>query len=155
MSRKMRSLLIRATFGFLLLTIGAVSLACGSGGGDGDPTLVIKATDQLKFQPARLTVKAGERVKIRLDNSKSMVIHDLTIDEIPASDVQARNAAAHGHEAALAASATKASVHVAADAGRTAFVEFIADRPGTYAFYCSVTGHRQGGMEGIIIVDPA
>ncbi|MFN2312139.1 MAG: plastocyanin/azurin family copper-binding protein, partial [Spirochaetia bacterium] len=31
-------------------------------------------------------------------------------------------------------------------------VEFVADRAGSFEFYCSVPGHRQAGMYGTFVV---
>lgn len=33
-------------------------------------------------------------------------------------------------------------------------VTFVATRPGTFPYYCSVARHRQAGMEGTIVVEP-
>jgi nitrite reductase (NO-forming) len=36
--------------------------------------------------------------------------------------------------------------------GNSVTVEFVADKEGTFAYYCSIPGHRQAGMEGKLIV---
>jgi nitrite reductase (NO-forming) len=36
--------------------------------------------------------------------------------------------------------------------GNSVSVEFVADKEGTFAYYCAIPGHRQAGMEGKIIV---
>jgi nitrite reductase (NO-forming) len=36
--------------------------------------------------------------------------------------------------------------------GELLTVTFVADRPGEFAYYCSVPGHRQAGMEGLLVV---
>ncbi|MDA0302102.1 MAG: plastocyanin/azurin family copper-binding protein [Chloroflexi bacterium] len=43
-------------------------------------------------------------------------------------------------------------MHVAAEAGRVAEIEFTPTQAGTYVFYCTVPGHREAGMEGKLIV---
>ncbi|MDP3881827.1 MAG: multicopper oxidase domain-containing protein [Nanoarchaeota archaeon] len=37
--------------------------------------------------------------------------------------------------------------------GNTASVGFVADKKGTFSYYCSVGKHRQNGMEGNFIVE--
>jgi len=44
------------------------------------------------------------------------------------------------------------SLHVAADAGTQAIIEFTPEEAGEYTFYSTVEGHRQAGMEGTIVV---
>ena len=43
------------------------------------------------------------------------------------------------------------SEHVAGK-GNSVVLEFVASREGTFAYYCSIPGHRQAGMEGKFIV---
>jgi nitrite reductase (NO-forming) len=38
--------------------------------------------------------------------------------------------------------------------GASATISFVADRTGVFAYYCSVAGHRQAGMEGRLRVEP-
>jgi cytochrome c oxidase subunit 2 len=77
------------------------------------------------FDPDEIEVKAGEDVAIVLTSTD--ILHDFTIDELDA--------------------------HVAADAGETAAGGLRADGPGSYTFYCTVSGHREAGMEGTLVVE--
>ena len=77
------------------------------------------------FDPDSITVGAGEDVTIVL--TAEDVLHDFTVGD--------------------------ADGHVAADAGDTASGGIRIDEPGTYTFYCSVSGHREAGMEGILVVE--
>lgn len=78
-----------------------------------------------EFDPAEITVTAGEDVAIVL--TAEDLLHDFTIDELDA--------------------------HVAADADATNEGGLRADDPGRYTYYCTVTGHRDAGMEGTLIVE--
>jgi cytochrome c oxidase subunit II len=77
------------------------------------------------FDPDHLQVGAGEDVTIRLHSDD--VFHDFVIE------------GRIGHV-------------VGADGDDTAKGGFRIRTPGTYTFYCSVTGHRSAGMEGTITV---
>lgn len=79
------------------------------------------------FTPRTITVKAGEPIEIRLTSAD--VLHDLT--------------------------APKLDLHVAAKGSKPAVGGFTAKTPGMYTFYCSVSGHRQAGMQGTIVVTAA
>jgi nitrite reductase (NO-forming) len=92
----------------------------------GARTVDIAAAD-FSFQPAEITVRAGEVVNLRLQN-KGVTVHDLVIPS-------------HG-------------VWLVAPPGASVAAGFRADRPGEYEFYCSVPGHREAGMTGKIIVTP-
>jgi plastocyanin len=87
------------------------------------------ATDpsgQPKFSQTALSAKAG-LVRIDLTNTSS-VPHDLVI-------------AQDGADLAKTSTVTNSTETLT-----------IALQPGTYTFYCSVTGHRQAGMEGTLTV---
>ena len=77
------------------------------------------------FDPAEIKVRTGEDIAIVLRSLDST--HDFTLEELGA--------------------------HVASDMGSTAIGGLRAERPGRYRFYCSVAGHRQAGMEGVLVVE--
>jgi uncharacterized cupredoxin-like copper-binding protein len=86
--------------------------------------LSIEARD-LSFTPRALETSAGGPVTVTLHNA-GRIAHNVTVDEL---DLQ-----------------------VGAAAGTTESAQ-VADLPaGTYTFYCSVSGHRQAGMEGTLTV---
>lgn len=78
------------------------------------------------FRPNEVRVKQGERVRIVMKSVSMM--HDFVIDEL--------------------------NVRVpVTSSGDTATVEFVADKVGTYEYYCSVGQHRQQGQVGTLIVE--
>lgn len=79
---------------------------------------------ELAFDPSEITVDAGTEVAIVLTSVD--MLHDFTIDELDG--------------------------HVGAGPGETAKGGFRAEPAGRYTFYCSVPGHREAGMEGILVV---
>jgi uncharacterized cupredoxin-like copper-binding protein len=94
----------------------------GSQGSDGG-TVTVVARD-LTFTPRQLAADNGS-IMITLQNA-GRVVHNLTIDEL--------------------------GVRVVVSPGRKDSVTLSAVPPGTYAFYCSVSGHRQAGMSGTLTV---
>ena len=74
----------------------------------------------------RLEVHQGDLVRLELTNGEDLE-HDLVIDGL-----------AH-------------SAHLTR-AGATTAVVFVADQAGEYAYYCSIPGHREAGMEGTLVV---
>ncbi len=81
---------------------------------------------EFKFSPDSITVNKGDRVKVTFKNVGS-ARHDFVIPELGVS--------------------TRVI-----PGGSTETVEFIAGKSGTFAFYCSVPGHRPAGMEGQISI---
>lgn len=77
-----------------------------------------------EFDPDEITVSTGEDIAIVLASEDGP--HDFTLDDFDA--------------------------HVAAEPGETGFGGFRAGEPGRYTFYCSVEGHREAGMEGVLVV---
>ena len=53
----------------------------------------------------------------------------------------------------VAAAERDADVHFALSEAGSGVVHLKINEPGEYAFYCSVPGHREGGMEGTLIVN--
>ena len=86
--------------------------------------LIVTARD-LSFSPRALTADAGTSVTLSLHNA-GRIVHNLTIDEL--------------------------GVQVIVSPGMTGSVTLPAVAPGTYTFYCSVSGHRLAGMFGTLTV---
>ncbi len=78
------------------------------------------------FNPKEIRVKKGDTVKIILKNSGGF--HDWVIDAFNARTTQIQG-------------------------GQTAEVTFVADKAGTFEYYCSVDEHKQMGMRGNLIVE--
>jgi len=76
------------------------------------------------FEPDEITVAPGEEVAIVITSDDGA--HDFTLDDLDA--------------------------HIPADGGETGYGGFQAGDPGRYTYYCSVEGHREAGMEGVLVV---
>ncbi|MBW6465890.1 MAG: cupredoxin domain-containing protein [Brevefilum sp.] len=74
-----------------------------------------------------LQASVGDTVAITLVNDDGR-FHDIVIDEFDAA------------------------TPVFGGVGEEETVQFVVDQAGTFFYYCSVSGHRQAGMEGLLIV---
>ena len=123
------------------LLLSAVVLAACSGAASGVPkapgggsttggsqSVTLKSTDQMRFDPATLTVRANSPVSLTLDNSGAALIHDFVIDNAGGRPVK-----------------IEAQPHSRASG------EFTLPA-GTYQFYCAQPGHKEAGMVGTLIV---
>ena len=88
--------------------------------------VTVQGTDALKFEPATLTVKAGQPVTLTFTNS-GQTVHDWSL-----------------------AQGAGQPVKISAAGGQSASGTFTIDRPGTYTFICSQPGHEAGGMKGTL-----
>jgi plastocyanin len=82
----------------------------------------------LAFTTDEATAKAG-KVTVNFTNS-SPVPHDVRIEDDSGKDIGGTEVFAEGNESAE-----------------------VDLKPGEYTFYCSVPGHRQGGMEGTLTAE--
>lgn len=78
------------------------------------------------FAPNTITVKQGETVTIVFKNMKGM--HDFKIDEFNVATKQIAQ-------------------------GESDTVQFVADKKGSFEYYCSVGNHREMGMKGTLTVE--
>lgn len=82
---------------------------------------------EYKFNPSSITVKTGDQVKIIFKND-GRLRHNLVIEGLGIS-----------------------TRTIGAD--QTDIVEFTAPASGTYTIFCSISGHRLAGMEGLLKVE--
>jgi plastocyanin len=122
----------------------ALTVACSSGGSaaparsqgnasappTGAQQLTVRGLDAMRFEPAQLTVRAGQPVQLTFENAGA-TIHDFTLtnDQGVAQKVQA-----------------------VAQGKTTSVATFTIERPGTYTFVCEQPGHAPAGMRGTIVV---
>ncbi|OGK19119.1 hypothetical protein A3G67_02500 [Candidatus Roizmanbacteria bacterium RIFCSPLOWO2_12_FULL_40_12] len=76
--------------------------------------------------PSQIKVKQGDTVRIVFKNTGG--IHDWVLDEFDARTKQL-------------------------SAGESETIEFVADKKGSFEYYCSVGNHRQMGMKGTLVVE--
>jgi plastocyanin len=113
------------------IRIASVDATCTGPSPTGDPqpsgtpaALSVEARD-LAFAPSELELPAGVPATLDLHNA-GRVTHNLTIDAPP--------------------------IQVVVSPGATARTAIAGLAPGTYPYYCSVSGHREAGMVGTITV---
>ncbi len=128
-----------------------ILVGCGGGGAStpadeplGDPaTRVDLGMRDVAYVPETVEARAGEIVEIALSNIGSLP-HDFTIDAIEADLAVTEPAGRVGRSGS--------DVHVALDGRRSTVAQLRVTTPGTYTFYCTVSGHRAAGMEGTLVV---
>ena len=155
----------RITLLFILLTGLPILAACSAGGATGNappPQAITLVATDIAYDAERIEVGAGQTIRLTLDN-QGVLEHDFNITGIPLSGEAtvteaageatvteaAGEMAGHGD---LGHAADEPAVHVAAPGGDEAGVEFTPTAPGEYEFYCTVSGHREAGMHGILVV---
>lgn len=82
--------------------------------------------NNFSFDVSEIRVKKGEKIKIVFNNKEGF--HDWVIDEFNVRTSKLQS-------------------------GQTAEVEFVADKTGSFEYYCSVGSHRAMGMKGKLIVE--
>ncbi|HLF39958.1 MAG TPA: plastocyanin/azurin family copper-binding protein [Acidimicrobiia bacterium] len=112
-------------------SVAGVALFAACGGGDSLPGVEGPTSPRLEvdggefyFDPERIAVAAGD-VEVVLRNV-GKVVHDIRIEGIP-------------------------TLLLEAAAGETESTTWTLEE-GRYEMYCSLPGHRAGGMEGIVEV---
>ncbi len=106
-------------------------------------------TDQLRFQPSSLTVRAGETVEFSVHNSGTLdhefVLGDQAMQDRHEQEMRGQSAPSGmqmGHENA-----------VDVPAGQTKTLRFrFPTSPGSSLYGCHVNGHYPAGMHGSIAI---
>ncbi len=130
------------------LTTGETDYSFGSPAdpADADRTIEITAVDSFAFEPAELTVTAGETVTFNVINDGRLV-HDFTLGDQAAQDE---------HEAEMAEMGGMAHDQpnvVIIPAGQTMELTWTFPAAGTVLIGCHQPGHYAGGMRAQITVE--
>ena len=119
--------------------------------GQPKPVEVIIQAGEFKFEPANIEVTAGTPVRLTLQNTGT-VEHDFSVAEMPMVESAAASTPMAGHE--MGGMEDVPQLHVAAAIGQSATAEFTPTMAGSYDFFCTVPGHKEAGMAGVLVVNP-
>lgn len=136
----------------LALGLLLVVPACGGGdGGNTPPTTVeVNATDALRFDPATVRAKAGEKVAFRITNTGKLA-HEFAIGDAAFREAhRAAMTSGGSHDPHAGHGAEGEAVDV--PAGQTVTLEFTMPKTAP-AFACYVDNHAAAGMTGVVVYD--
>lgn len=133
---------------FFVFVLAIFLAGCASTPAQATTEITVEASD-FAYQPASITVPAGEPVTITLNNV-GRAEHDFVVEKINVTDVHASDSgpAAHhagGHEADY-------DLHFFARAGDSETLQFTALESGTYEIFCTIEGHKEAGMIAQLVV---
>ena len=141
----------RAAWSGLILP-AALLAGCGAGGrtaagaaapsASGEPLIVTLKASEFSFGSPTVRVQVNRPVRLVMENG-GLLEHDVKVVRVPARDVKT-SGAAHGHAGEVAAHSLP---------GKQAWVEFTPTSKGTYALECTISGHKEAGMKGTLIVE--
>ena len=144
----MRLRLSTAAVVVLLLLLTLVLAGCGDGSprrpdatltpiAPVDGVLTVRAFEW-GFEPAAITLRQGEEVRIVLVND-GKILHNLKVDDLAADVTEASDAD---------------RLFVEAEEGEEGTLVFVPQASGSFTFYCAISGHRRLGMEGTLTITP-
>lgn len=130
--------------GIALVALGFLGMACGGSAGGDEVTIRLKA-ENTRFVPDRVEIPAGKTVRLILQNLDAGE-HDL---EVQGLMVNSMSGGGHGGAHGDSSSSTLA-LHT--QGNKTASVTFKTDQRGTFDIYCTISGHKEVGMVGKLVV---
>ena len=105
-------------------------------------TLNVKGS-HFSFTPSKIILKKGQEVELSLKNA-DRIDHDIEIKNFP---FQAINSKSHGEH-----TNKNVDFHLHAPAKTETKLIFTPLKSGSYEFYCSIPGHKEKGMVGLLII---
>lgn len=126
-----------------------LSVGCAAGGEDGSASaepIVVRMTDDLRFDPPAVTVRAGETVRFEVTNGGATVHEFLIGDEADQAEYEAEMTDGHGE-------GHDSSAGVSVDPGETESFEYTFTAAGELLAGCHEPGHYDGGMRATITVE--
>jgi len=123
-------------------------------------TFTLTGSDNMRFTPAVIRVKAGDKVKVNLKAVSAMpklaMAHNFVLLKAGVDPAAVATAGAVARDTNYVSPKSKAQIIASsamAGGGETVTVEFTAPAVGKYTFICTFPAHFQGGMVGQLIVE--
>lgn len=108
---------------YLVFVVALLGAACGPAAGGGATT--IRMTE-FKFEPATITAKQGQPLRLTLQNAGT-VVHDFVAADLEATSPKVQP-------------------------GQSTNFEFTPSKTGSFRFICTEPGHEAAGMTGTLNV---
>ena len=128
----------------LLALLAGCADSDGAGAPAGEVQRITVEMSELKYEPTRLSVKAGQPAEVTVRNVGT-ADHDFVVANLPAKDIK-RVTAGHGDHGG----GDEIVGH--AKPKQTVRVRFTPLETGDFEIFCSLPGHREGGMVGVLTV---
>jgi len=138
------AVLVTALLALVLAACGGTPQASAPSAPGAPKEVVVRVGNELKYNPATIELAAGEPVHLVLKNEGALE-HDFTIEQI---DIKMDQPAESSHMT----TGMHADLHVHTMPGETSEMTFTPEKSGTYTFFCTVPGHKEGGMTGSLTV---
>ena len=145
---------------FLLCALAAVAFLPAASAADDGKTILITASDMLKFSVTRIEAQRGQTIHIQLKNigtmPKDVMGHNWILlkagSDVTAYANAAISAKSEAYQPKSLAAEVLASIPLLGprQTGEVTFV--VPDVPGSYPFLCTFPGHFQAGMRGELLV---
>lgn len=140
---------------WLVLTVVlSVSLAACAPATPAVQQVTIQASE-FKYDLTQITVKAGQPVRLVFKNAGT-IDHELEVDGLNPKDYTVDQSQAgaipEAERTETSEDVQKAIVHVYAAPNGTAIALFTPQQTGTFEFSCGISGHKDAGMVGKLIV---
>ncbi len=111
--------------------------------------ITLIAQDNFTYEPASITVPVGRPVTLTIKN-KGSVEHDFVIEKINIKDrILDQDSGMHTDHNT---DDIQYDLHISGMGGETRHVTFTPVSTGTYSFFCTVKGHKEAGMTGVLVV---
>lgn len=123
-------------------------------------TFTLTGSDNMRFTPAVIRVKAGDKVKVTLKSvsalPKMAMAHNFVLLKAGVDAAAVASAGSTARDTGFVSPKSKPQIIVAsglAGGGESVTVEFTAPAAGKYQFICTFPAHFQAGMVGQLIVE--
>lgn len=131
----------RMRYAVLLVLAGILTVPSVSAQPVGGPVLVEMV--EFAFRPAAIRVKAGQSVTLRFMN-RGQIAHQFGADYLRTVPVFSSDSRMRVEASGLEA--------LRLQPGESATIQFVPRRRGRFQFACTIEGHREVGMEGVLEV---
>jgi len=98
---------------------------------------------QYSYDPAKIVLEKGRSISLILQNN-DFIEHDIEIKNIPIENI---NTGTHDEHAT-----GSEDFHLHASAQEQTKLTFTPVQEGSYEFYCTIPGHKEKGMIGLLVV---